>query len=110
MPNESLLLPDELYITVKNSIPMQDLRTHVHFYLSSPRIAALYNSEPDAEQFWELACWYNGVGRLPYDEEHASWQAIAIDTISRDGYCMHPHCGEALLEYNRERYRAHLLQ
>ncbi|KAI0794244.1 hypothetical protein C8Q74DRAFT_1193743 [Fomes fomentarius] len=103
MPNESQLLPNELYITIKNSIPIQDLRTHVHFYLSSPRIATLYNSEPDAEQFWELACWYSGIGRLPNDEEHASWQAIAIDTISRDGCCTHPHCGEALLQYNQQR-------
>ncbi|KAI0714165.1 hypothetical protein C8T65DRAFT_644946 [Cerioporus squamosus] len=99
-------LPPEVMLAIKKHIPVSDLRTHVCLYLSSPSCAALYDSEPDANQFWELACWRCGVGRLPgEDSVTLDWQAVAVYCIIRDGFCKHPQCGEALLSYNRESMR-----
>ncbi|KAI9062752.1 hypothetical protein FKP32DRAFT_828647 [Trametes sanguinea] len=105
--------PTDLLLMVKGHIGPWDLRTHVCFYQSSLRAAALYDDADDPDAFWERACWHNGFGAGLYQSEESfllhlwgdrvSWKKIAIDTITRDGFCQHPACGERLLEYNRER-------
>ncbi|KAI0358202.1 hypothetical protein OH77DRAFT_1518906 [Trametes cingulata] len=119
-PENKLDFPQELLLLTKSFIPSWDLRSHVCFYLSSPRVAALYDSEEDPDAFWRLLCWENaiGAGLLQYENmdndlwaymsgsiEGLSWKDIAVDCISRDGFCTHPQCGETLLEYNRQRMR-----
>ncbi|KAH9893174.1 hypothetical protein C8Q73DRAFT_521387 [Cubamyces lactineus] len=106
--------PTELLLIIKELLDPFDLRTHVCYYLSSPRVAALYDSADDPDAFWKLACWNCGIGAgLTQDEDDidenrwhylagVSWKNIALDSIVRDGFCKHPCCGEALLEYNRE--------
>ncbi|KAI0358200.1 hypothetical protein OH77DRAFT_1251173 [Trametes cingulata] len=99
------LLPLELILVVKSFVPISDLRTHVCLYKAHPRIAALYDSEEYPDDFWERACWHSGIGALGKDNlwaEHC-WRDIALEVIERDGFCTHPQCGEALLEYNAER-------
>ena len=101
-----LHLPHELLLIIKEHIDPSDLRTHVCYYLSDPRVSALYDSELDPDAFWKLACWNCGIGAgLTPSEETGdfTWKDIAIDCIVRDGFCEHPHCGEALMDYNRER-------
>ncbi|KAI0642044.1 hypothetical protein C8Q79DRAFT_987027 [Trametes meyenii] len=108
--------PPELLLAVKELSDPADLRTHVCFYLSSPRVAALYDASKDPDAFWRHACWSCGIGAGLTPEENLdsafwplhgepSWKKIAIDCISRDGFCKHPQCGEALLEYNRHYMR-----
>ncbi|KAI0332708.1 hypothetical protein GY45DRAFT_1368939 [Cubamyces sp. BRFM 1775] len=101
-------LPNELLLIIKQHIDPFDLRTHVCYYLSSPRVSALYDSELNPDAFWALACWNCGIGAgLNASEETGdfTWKDIAIDCIIRDGFCEHPQCGEMLLEYNRRRMR-----
>ena len=99
----SRILPIEILLLIKHSIHPSDLRTHVCYYLSSPKIALLYDSGKEGDAFWELACWQCGIGMLPSDEESdKSWKDIAIDCIKRDGFCTSPSCGENLLCLNRE--------
>ncbi|RPD58942.1 hypothetical protein L226DRAFT_536493 [Lentinus tigrinus ALCF2SS1-7] len=100
----SKTLPPEVLLITKNHIPVSDLRTHVCLYLSSPVFAALYDSDPHADRFWTRACWDCGIWRLPEEDLAAvvDWRLIAVDCIQKDGFCKHPQCGEALLEYNRE--------
>ncbi|KAI0367598.1 hypothetical protein BV20DRAFT_551379 [Pilatotrama ljubarskyi] len=119
-PTEKLDFPQELLIVIKEHPPSWDLRSHVCFYLSSSRVAALYDSTDDPDAFWQLLCWENGIGAGIVKHENIdpalrphivsavpglSWKEIAIDCISRDGFCKHPQCGETLLEYNRQRMR-----
>ncbi|KAI0358197.1 hypothetical protein OH77DRAFT_1435367 [Trametes cingulata] len=98
-------LPLELFLTIRSCIPLADIRTHVCLYNTHPRIAALYDSESDSDDFWERVCWHSGVGALGKDDpevEHC-WRDIALEVIERDGFCKHPQCGEALLAYNARR-------
>lgn len=100
----ALPLPLELFLAFKDSIPFADLRTHVCFYKAHPHIAALYDGGEHADRFWQRACWYNGIGALQTDDVYdpQCWRNIAIEVVERDGFCTHPHCGEALIKYNRE--------
>ncbi|KAI0664506.1 hypothetical protein C8Q70DRAFT_1049976 [Cubamyces menziesii] len=108
--------PAELLLVIKELLDPSDLRTHACYYLSSPRVAALYDSVQDPDAFWKLACWNCGIGaglsrleNLPQeiwsDFDGLTWKNIALDCIVRDGFCRHPRCGEVLLEYNRESMR-----
>lgn len=120
-PIEDFDFPPELLLIIKEFVEDWDLRTHVCFYLSSPKVAALYDSGKHPDAFWRLACWNNGLTGGPTDvvdfedededmrdeaESHfggpSPWRDVAVDYITRDGFCTHPHCGEALLEYNRK--------
>ncbi|RPD58940.1 hypothetical protein L226DRAFT_561398 [Lentinus tigrinus ALCF2SS1-7] len=96
-------LPTEILLLIRNWIDPSDLRTHVCYYLSSRMVAGLYNSEEDADEFWELACWYCGLGLTPSDEDAGrSWKDIAIECIKADGFCTLSGCGESLLCHNRQ--------
>ena len=97
------IIPLEIFLIVRGFISSSDLRTHVCFYQCSPQIAAFYDSEKDADSFWELACWNCGIGVTSVDTQvNICWRDIAIDCIERDGFCTIPGCGEELLEANRE--------
>lgn len=100
----ALPLPLELFLAFKDTIPFADLRTHVCFYKAHPHIAALYDGGEHADRFWQRACWYSGISALQTDDMYDSqcWRNIAIEVVERDGFCTHPHCGEALIKYNRE--------
>ncbi|TBU34014.1 hypothetical protein BD311DRAFT_773905 [Dichomitus squalens] len=100
-------LPLEIILMIKTYLDPWDLRTVVCLYLADPRCAVLHDWETDPEAFWKTICWKNGLGRLPLDggSEDGVWQDIALQCIERDGFCKHPHCGDAMLEYNRERMR-----
>ncbi|KAI1792119.1 hypothetical protein LXA43DRAFT_888162 [Ganoderma leucocontextum] len=99
-------LPPELHLLIKDWISPSDLRTHVCFYLSAPQCASLYDSRPNPDNFWKLLCWNNGLGQLPDETEtETTWRDIATRVIHADGFCTHPQCGEALLEYNRASMR-----
>ncbi|KAI0731014.1 hypothetical protein C8Q76DRAFT_793116 [Earliella scabrosa] len=103
----NVAFPAEIFLAIKSFIPVSDLRTHVCYYQASPRIAALYDSDSDPDSFWHQACWYCGIGcSQQLDGDPAApgfWRDLAIRLIERDGFCEHPHCGEALLAYNRKR-------
>ncbi|KAI1790258.1 hypothetical protein LXA43DRAFT_1095600 [Ganoderma leucocontextum] len=102
MPFAFFDLPPELQLLIKDSISSSDLRTHVCFFLSGIQCASLYSSRPNSDSFWKLLCWNNGLGQLSSEmETQANWRDIAFRTIRADGFCTHPQCGEALLEYNR---------
>lgn len=94
-------LPTELLFTIKESIPDSDLRTHVCFHQSHPRMQSLYGTEERQEEFFKRACWLAGIGLIS-DEEAltVSWKGIAIECILKDGFCKHPRCGAAILESN----------
>ncbi|KAH9933084.1 hypothetical protein B0H21DRAFT_89107 [Amylocystis lapponica] len=99
-------LPNEILFQIKGHISASDLRTHVCFYKSYPRISALYAAEHDEEAFWEQACWLAGIG-LKHSESPQklslsdyTWKRIAFDCIERDGFCEHPECGDTLLAHN----------
>ncbi|KAI0332707.1 hypothetical protein GY45DRAFT_1320615 [Cubamyces sp. BRFM 1775] len=97
-------IPLEIFLIVRGFIDSSDLRTHVCFYQCSTQIAALYDTEKDADSFWELACWSCGIGVTGNDARaNVCWRDIAIDCIEHDGFCTIPGCGEELLEANRER-------
>ncbi|KAI0351371.1 hypothetical protein OH77DRAFT_1411333 [Trametes cingulata] len=100
-----LQLPLEILLEIKACVPLSDLRTHVCLYNTHPSIAALYDSDKDADRFWELCCWNCGIGAIWDDLDNGKprWKNIALDTIARDGFCTHPQCGESLLDYNRQR-------
>ncbi|KAI0332709.1 hypothetical protein GY45DRAFT_438469 [Cubamyces sp. BRFM 1775] len=113
-----LNFPAELLLVIKELLDPSDLRTHACYYLSSPRVAALYGSAGDPDAFWRLACWNCGIGAGLTPLEHdfdgnpsddlsdPSWEDIALDSITRDGFCTYPECGERLLEYNRRSMRS----
>ncbi|KAI0741796.1 hypothetical protein C8Q80DRAFT_157891 [Daedaleopsis nitida] len=101
------MLPPEILLAIRSFIPVSALRDHVCFYNASPRMAALYDSEPDPDLLWRRSCWYCGIGYssdIDGDPRRtAFWRTLALGLIQRDGFCSHPQCGEALLEYNRQR-------
>ena len=102
MPATFLDLPPELQLLINDFILPTDLRTHVCFFLSDPRCISFYSSRPDSERFWSVLCWNDGLGQLADGmETQATWCDIAVSVISRDGFCTHPQCGEALLDHNR---------
>lgn len=97
-------LPLDVFLLIKEVIPQDDLRTHVYFYLSDPQLAAMYDNQEDPDKLWRLACWFCGIGRLRTDGDSRCagfWRDLAIQLVMREGHCMHPRCGEALLQYNR---------
>ncbi|KAI0714167.1 hypothetical protein C8T65DRAFT_644950 [Cerioporus squamosus] len=99
---ETRRLPTEILLLIRDLIDHSDLRTHVSYYLSSKKVAALYDTEEDADEFWELACWYCGLGLTPSDEDAGRlWRDVAIECIKQDGFCTLPGCGENLLCQNR---------
>ena len=105
MPATFFDLPLELKLVIKSGLDPWDLRSMVCLYLADPRLcAALYDWEEDSGQFWELACWKNGIGRLPCDMDTGDdmWFKIAVECVRIDGTCKHPYCGEKLLAYNRK--------
>ncbi|KAI0794396.1 hypothetical protein C8Q74DRAFT_1445786 [Fomes fomentarius] len=99
--------PAEIFLAIKTCIPLADLRTHVCYYTCSSRIAALYDSEPNPDSFWHHACWSCGIGCSKQMDgklrQLTFWRDLAIKIIRCCGFCVHPQCGEALLEYNRKR-------
>ncbi|PIL24806.1 hypothetical protein GSI_12692 [Ganoderma sinense ZZ0214-1] len=99
MPATYFHLPPELQFLIQDFISPTDLRTHVCVFLSDPRCVSLYS-----DKFWSHLLWNNGIGQLSDENEtQASWCDIAVSAITTDGFCTHPQCGEALLEYNRAR-------
>ncbi len=96
-------LPLELKFMIKSVLEPWDLRSIVCLYLADPRLCATLYDWEDSGDFWKLACWKNGIGRLPGDMEidDSMWFKIAVECIGIDGFCKHPYCGEKLLEYNR---------
>ncbi|KAI0960403.1 hypothetical protein AcW1_004926 [Taiwanofungus camphoratus] len=94
-------IPNELVLIIIEAIPKSDLRTHVCFYQTCPRIAALYGTETERNAFFRRACWLAGLGCMPgEDPDQVSWTDIAVDVIKRDGFCKHPKCGRSLLDHN----------
>ncbi len=92
-------LPPELLSMVKEFIPIEDLRTHVCFYNTCHTVASFYGKTPEEEEaFWKKSCTLCGLC-LVNDE---SWKAVAFECISQDGFCSHPACGGALLDWNGE--------
>ncbi|RPD58941.1 hypothetical protein L226DRAFT_489219 [Lentinus tigrinus ALCF2SS1-7] len=98
----ALPLPPELFLEIRDRFEEWDLRTHVCYYLTHPSIAAIYDTAEDPDAFWALLCWHCGIGSLP-TERQVRWKDIATRSVLSDGFCKHPQCGEALLEYNRKR-------
>ena len=90
-------LPPELLFLIKSYIPHSDLRTHVCFHSTCRTFASLYGDSSDQAAFWRRACALAGIGWLRSD---SSWRDIAFETIERDGFCAHPQCGGALLDWN----------
>lgn len=90
-------LPPELLLIIKEYIPQSDLRTHVCFYSTCRTTASLYGDSGEQAAFWRRSCALAGIGWLRSD---SSWKEIAFETIARDGFCSHPQCGGALLEWN----------
>lgn len=98
-PVVTATLPNELLLLVKEFIADSDLRTHVCFYNTCRTTAAFYGDSSQQAEFWRRACVLSGIGWLKAD---SSWKEIAFETIAKDGFCAHPHCGGALLESNGE--------
>lgn len=92
-------LPIELLLVIKEYIPLSDLRTHVCFYHTCRAIASFYGDASQQNAFWRRSCALSGIGWLKGD---SSWKEIAFETIARDGFCSHPHCGGTLLNWNGE--------
>ncbi|KAI0785585.1 hypothetical protein C8Q75DRAFT_735448 [Abortiporus biennis] len=96
-----LTLPNELLSMIKGNFPDYDLRTHIFFYNASPRFAALYGTEQDAESFFEKTYILCGLGLLPNEHpESTSFIQLATRIMLTDGCCDHPECGVARLERN----------
>ncbi|KAI0338211.1 hypothetical protein BDW22DRAFT_1363084 [Trametopsis cervina] len=93
-------LPVELLVIIKEYIPVSDLRSHVCFYNTCRTTASFYGDSSQQARFWSRACALSGIGWLNGD---SSWKEIAFETISKDGFCTHPHCGGALLDMNAGR-------
>ncbi|KAH9928759.1 hypothetical protein B0H21DRAFT_120247 [Amylocystis lapponica] len=94
-------LPNELLLRVQEFIPDEDLRTHVCFHHTCPRVASLYGDTDEQELFWQKTCRLAALGLIEDEKEDSvSWTAIAFDCIARDGFCKHPQCGGGLLERN----------
>ncbi|EIW59763.1 uncharacterized protein TRAVEDRAFT_28782, partial [Trametes versicolor FP-101664 SS1] len=99
------VFPLEIFLVIKATIPLGDIRTHVCFYKTHPRIAAIYDSEKNDEFFWRRVCWHSGIGALDKDdlEDPHCWRGIALELVEKEGFCKHPRCGEGLLKYNSRR-------
>ena len=90
-------LPNELLLLVKEHIPLADLRTHVCYYHTCRTVASFYGDNSQQAEFWRKSCCMAGIGWLKAD---SSWKEIAFETIAKDGFCTHPHCGGKLLDWN----------
>ncbi|KAF7799184.1 hypothetical protein EIP86_010415 [Pleurotus ostreatoroseus] len=98
-------LPFDILIMIKMLIPITDLRTHVCFYNTCRAIALLYGTPDEEEAFWEKSCRLCGIHMMDCDdpgqlETCRTWKEVAFDCIAKDGFCNHPFCGDALLQYN----------
>ncbi|KAJ3558018.1 hypothetical protein NM688_g1156 [Phlebia brevispora] len=91
-------LPPELLRIVKELIPIADLRTHVCYYNTCRTFASFYGKPEEEEEFWKKSCIMCGICSLG----DQSWKEIAFECITKDGFCTHPACGGALLEWNGE--------
>ena len=89
-------LPPELLRIVKEHIPVSDLRTHVCYYNTCRAVASFYGTEEQQEAFWRKSCSLCGICLV----KDTSWKDVAFDCISKDGFCSHPDCGGALLDWN----------
>ncbi|CAL1708171.1 unnamed protein product [Somion occarium] len=86
---------------------ISDLRTHICFYKASSRFAALYGDEDQEEAFWESSCILSGLGYIEDEDLNATpWKEVAFDCIEKDGFCAHPQCGGARLEWNARQIAA----
>lgn len=96
------VFPLEIFLVIKATIPLGDIRTHVCFYKTHSRITAMYDSEKNDDLFWRRVCWHSGIGALDKDdlEDPHCWRGIALELVEKDGFCKHPRCGEGLLKYN----------
>ncbi|GJE90078.1 hypothetical protein PsYK624_062010 [Phanerochaete sordida] len=92
-------LPNELLLLVKEYIPLADLRTHVCYYHTCKTVASFYGDNSQQAEFWRRSCTLAGIGWLKAD---SSWKEIAFETIAKDGFCSHPRCGGALLDWNAQ--------
>lgn len=92
-------LPNELLLLVKEYISLADLRTHVCYYHTCKTVASFYGDSSQQAEFWRRSCTLAGIGWLKAD---SSWKEIAFETIAKDGFCSHPRCGGALLDWNGE--------
>ncbi|KAI0343510.1 hypothetical protein BDW22DRAFT_1177999 [Trametopsis cervina] len=97
-------LPTELLEYIREDISDDDLRGHVVYYQSCPAVAsAIYHKDDtiEEEKLWKRLCRLSGLSLLPEEDPNTvSWKQIAFDTIDRDGFCSHPHCGGAQLREN----------
>ncbi len=91
------ILPAELLLIIKDYIPISDLRTHVCYYHTCCTVASFYGDNSQQADFWRRSCSLSGLGWLKGD---SSWKEIAFETIAKDGFCLHPACGGALLDWN----------
>ena len=97
IPNSfSAKLPLELFMMIKESIPVSDLRTHVCFYNTCRTFARLYGDSADQAEFWRQSCLYCGLTMLGHD---GSYKDLAFDCIVKDGFYPHPQCGGSRLEW-----------
>lgn len=96
-------IPDELILMIREAISEPDLQTHVCFLRSCSQIAALYGTEARWNAFFRHACWPPRMACMSgEDPDLVSWTDIAVDVITRDGFCTHPKCGGLLPENNGE--------
>ncbi|RPD73352.1 hypothetical protein L226DRAFT_561383 [Lentinus tigrinus ALCF2SS1-7] len=78
-------------------------------WISSPIVAAWYDSDPDPDAFWQCVCWKNGIGlitQLDKPDSDTCWRDIAIGCIESDGHCLRPGCGRTLLLINSRSMRS----
>lgn len=90
-------LPNELLILIKENIPISDLRTHVCFYHTCRTVAAFYGDTSEQADFWRRSCLLAGI---TFCRSDASYKDVAFECIAKDGFCSHPDCGGALLDWN----------
>ncbi|KAL4248764.1 hypothetical protein ABKN59_007165 [Abortiporus biennis] len=89
--------PNEILLLIKENIPISDLRTHVCYYHTCRTIAAFYGDESQQAAFWRKSFLHAGLG---YTGLASSYKDLAFECIARDGFCSHPDCGGALLDWN----------
>lgn len=75
------ILPLDLLLMVKDSIPKSDLRTHVCFHDSFPLVRSrLYGTKQRQQAFWQTACMLSGVGMIKEEEcpDDVDWREVAL--------------------------------
>ncbi|KAH8107833.1 hypothetical protein BXZ70DRAFT_1003264 [Cristinia sonorae] len=95
----------ELVHMIKEAIPASDLRTHVCFYKAFPLVTPfIYGTQQRQAAFWESACLLSGLGLVEgeTDPGEVDWKRVGFECVEKDGFCEHPGCGGALLDFNAE--------